>query len=154
MGTAVVWEGNIGSAPEYKRFQKDNQDPRHLLRLNVYFDNSIRLQDGSYEDRGGFWANVELWHRDAESYSRLYQKGMRVLIEGRAVLDTWKDGNGEEQAAIKVQANRIAFLPQRIESITMGQGTSQSQARPVSNGSAPARAPASTGDDFDDEIPY
>ncbi|KIZ52727.1 MAG: single-stranded DNA-binding protein [Pseudomonas sp. PGPPP4] len=154
MGTAVVWEGNIGSAPEYKRFQKDNQDPRHLLRLNVYFDNSIRLPDSSYEDRGGFWANVELWHRDAENYSRLYQKGMRVLIEGRAVLDTWKDGNGVEQAAMKVQANRIAFLPQRIESITLGQGTGQSQARPAPSSTAPARAPASIGDDFDDQIPY
>ncbi len=125
-----------------------------MSRLNVYFDNSIRLQDGSYEDRGGFWANVELWHRDAESYSRLYQKGMRVLIEGRAVLDSWKDGNGVEQAAMKVQANRIAILPQRIESITLGQGAGQSQARPVSNGSAPARAQAPTGYDFDDEIPY
>ncbi len=156
MGTAVVWEGNIGSAPEYKRFQKDNQDPRHLLRLNVYFDNNIRLQDGSYEDRGGFWANVELWHRDAESYSRLYQKGMRVLIDGRAVLDTWKDGNGEEQAAIKVQANRIAFLPQRIESITMGQGTSQAQTRPTANGQsrAPTPTPAPLSEDFDDQIPY
>lgn len=154
MGTAVVWEGNIGSAPEYKRFQKDNQDARHLLRLNVYFDNSIRLQDGSYEDRGGFWANVELWHRDAESYSRLYQKGMRVLIDGRAVLDSWKDGNGVEQAAMKVQANRIAFLPQRIESITLGQGTGQSQARPAPSSTAPARAPVPTGDDFDDNIPY
>ncbi len=55
---------------------------------------------------------------------------------------------------MKVQANRIAILPQRIESITLGQGTGQSQSRPVSNGSAPARAPAPTGDDFDDEIPY
>ncbi|NMZ44158.1 single-stranded DNA-binding protein [Pseudomonas oryzihabitans] len=156
MGTAVVWEGNIGSAPEYKRFQKDNQDPRHLLRLNVYFDNSIRLQDGSYEDRGGFWANVELWHRDAESYSRLYQKGMRVLVEGRAVLDNWKDGNGIEQAAMKVQANRVGFLPQRIESITMGQGTGQAQARPVANGQSrtPAPTPAPMSEDFDDQIPY
>lgn len=156
MGTAVVWEGNIGSAPEYKRFQKDNQDPRHLLRLNVYFDNNIRLQDGSYEDRGGFWANVELWHRDAESYSRLYQKGMRVLVEGRAVLDNWKDGNGIEQAAMKVQANRVGFLPQRIESITMGQGTGQAQARPVANGQSrtPAPTPAPMSEDFDDQIPY
>lgn len=156
MGTAVVWEGNIGSAPEYKRFQKDNQDPRHLLRLNVYFDNSIRLQDGSYEDRGGFWANVELWHRDAESYSRLYQKGMRVLVEGRAVLDNWKDGNGIEQAAMKVQANRVGFLPQRIESITMGQGTGQPQSRPVANGQSrtPTPTPASMSEDFDDQIPY
>lgn len=156
MGTAVVWEGNIGSAPEYKRFQKDNQDPRHLLRLNVYFDNNIRLQDGSYEDRGGFWANVELWHRDAESYSRLYQKGMRVLVEGRAVLDNWKDGNGIEQAAMKVQANRVGFLPQRIESITMGQGTGQAQSRPVANGQSrtPAPTPAPMSEDFDDQIPY
>ena len=156
MGTAVVWEGNIGSAPDYKRFQKDNQDPRHLLRLNVFFDNNIRLADGTYEDRGGFWANVELWHRDAESYSRLYQKGMRVLVEGRAVLDTWKDTNGQEQAAMKVVANRVAFLPLRIESITMGQGTGQSPSRPVANSPsrAPASAPAPMTDDFDDLIPY
>ncbi|KTS78253.1 single-stranded DNA-binding protein [Pseudomonas oryzihabitans] len=156
MGTAVVWEGNIGSAPEYKRFQKDNQDPRHLLRLNVYFDNPVRQADGNFVDRGGFWADVELWHRDAEAYSRLFQKGMRILVDGRQVLDTWKDTNGNDQSAMKVQANRIGFLPHRIESVTMGQNTGQAQSRPVSNGQsrAPAPMPAPMSEDFDDDIPH
>lgn len=72
MGTAIVWEGNISSAPKYKQFQKGNQDPRQLLRLNVDFNNNIRRQDNSYEDRSDFWADVELWQHEAESDSRVY----------------------------------------------------------------------------------
>ncbi|MDT3269122.1 single-stranded DNA-binding protein, partial [Pseudomonas amygdali pv. morsprunorum] len=53
MGTSIDWEGNIGSAPEFKEFANGNKDPRRLLRLNVYFDNSIPKSDGTgYEDRG------------------------------------------------------------------------------------------------------
>ncbi|KPY55536.1 Single-stranded DNA-binding protein, partial [Pseudomonas amygdali pv. sesami] len=64
MGTSIDWEGNIGSAPEFKEFANGNKDPRRLLRLNVYFDNSIPKSDGTgFEDRGGFWANVEFWHK-------------------------------------------------------------------------------------------
>ena len=42
MGTTLQgWEGNIGSTPEFKEFPNGNKEPRRLLRLNVYFDNSI-----------------------------------------------------------------------------------------------------------------
>jgi single-strand DNA-binding protein len=61
-----------------------------LLRLNVYFDNPIPKKDGDYEDRGGFWAPVEMWHRDAEHWKTLYQKGMRVLVEGRMEREPWR----------------------------------------------------------------
>ncbi|NWD84871.1 single-stranded DNA-binding protein [Pseudomonas reactans] len=76
MSTFFVGEGNIGSAPEFQEFASGNDEPRRLLRLNVYFDNPIP-REGSYEDRGGYWAPVELWHREAEHWSTLYQKGMR-----------------------------------------------------------------------------
>jgi single-stranded DNA-binding protein len=84
MSTHFVGEGNIGSAPDYREFPNGNDEPRRLLRLNVYFDNPIP-KDGEFEDRGGFWAPVELWHRDADHWKDLYQKGMRVLVEGRTV---------------------------------------------------------------------
>lgn len=74
MSTHFVGEGNIGSAPDYREFPNGNDEPRRLLRLNVYFDNPIPKKDGEYEDRGGFWAPVELWHRDAEHWKTLYQK--------------------------------------------------------------------------------
>src|SRR3546814_20246289 len=93
MSTHFFGEGNIGSAPEYREFPNGNDEPRRLLRLNVYFDNPIPKKDGEYEDRGGFWAPVELWHRDAEHWKTLYQKSMRVLVEGRTVREEREDAD-------------------------------------------------------------
>jgi len=119
MATSFWGEGNIGTKPEFKEFPNGNEEPRRLLRLNVYFDNSIPRGDGKYEDRGGFWANVELWHKDAERYSRLYAKGVRVLVQGRMQMDKWEGDDGDENSAMKVQASRIGILPHRIESIVL-----------------------------------
>ena len=51
MSTHFVGEGNIGSAPDYREFPNGNDEPRRLLRLNVYFDNPIPKKDGEFEDR-------------------------------------------------------------------------------------------------------
>ena len=83
MSTHFSGEGNIGSPPEYREFPNGNDEPRRLLRLNVYFDNPVPTKGGDFEDRGGFWAPVEIWHRDAAHWKDLYQKGMRVLVVGR-----------------------------------------------------------------------
>lgn len=119
MSTRFYGEGNIGSAPEFHEFPNDNEEPRRLLRLNVYFDNPVPAKDGEFTDRGGFWAPVELWHRDAEQWSRIYQKGMRVLVEGRTVRDEWTDSEDNERVTFKIQARRIGVLPYRIERITL-----------------------------------
>ena len=91
MSTHFSGEGNIGSPPEYREFPNGNDEPTRLLRLNVYFDNPVPKKDGTFEDRGGFWAPVEIWHRDAEHWQRLYQKGMRVLVIGRMVYSSAAD---------------------------------------------------------------
>lgn len=54
MSTHFYGEGNIGSAPEFREFPNGNNEPRRLLRLNVYFDNPVPTKEG-FEDRGGFW---------------------------------------------------------------------------------------------------
>ncbi|NWB31167.1 single-stranded DNA-binding protein [Pseudomonas gingeri] len=119
MSTHFWGEGNIGTKPEFKEFPNGNNAPRRLLRLNVYFNNPIPKKDGEYEDRGGYWAGVEMWHKDAEHYSQLYCKGMRVLIVGRMVMDKWEDEEGETCRAMKVQASRIGILPHRVDSLVM-----------------------------------
>ncbi|MBV6247983.1 single-stranded DNA-binding protein, partial [Pseudomonas aeruginosa] len=109
MATPVFWEGNIGSAPEHRSFPNGNNPPRQLLRLNVMFDNSIPDGQGGYKDRGGFWCNVEWWHQDAQRFAELFAKGMRVKVEGRAIMDRWPDKeSGEEVQALKVEASRIS----------------------------------------------
>ena len=79
----------------------------------------VPKKDGEYEDRGGFWAPVELWHRDAEHWQSLYQKGMRVLVEGRTVRDEWEDADENERVTFKIEARCVGILPYRIESVTL-----------------------------------
>ncbi|WP_338524243.1 single-stranded DNA-binding protein [Pseudomonas batumici] len=112
-------EGNIGTKPEFKEIPNGNNEPYRLLRLNVYFDNPIPKSDGEYEDRGGYWAGVEVWHKDAERYSELYRKGMRVLVIGRMLMDKWEDDKGVQCRAMKVQASRVGILPHRVEIVVM-----------------------------------
>lgn len=139
MSTHFYGEGNIGSAPEFRTFSNGNDEPRRLLRLNVYFDNPVPTRDG-YDDRGGFWAPVELWHRDAERWSELYQKGMRVLVEGRCVRDEWEDEEENTRVTFKVEARRVGILPYRLEAVSLSSKPSAGSASaPVSTApSAPA----------------
>ncbi|NVL41400.1 single-stranded DNA-binding protein, partial [Pseudomonas syringae pv. actinidiae] len=99
-------------------------------------------------DRGGFWANVEFWHKDAEHYTNVYQKGMRVLIQGRAVMDTWTK-DGEDFSALKVQASRVGILPARIESVNLAQSQPQQSTRAQPQAAQHNDAPP----DFEDDIP-
>lgn len=120
MGTRFFGEGNIGTPPDVRSFPSNgNEAPRGLLRINVRFDNLVPT-DAGMVDRGGFWANVELWHRDAEAWSALYQQGQRVMVSGRIVQDTWKDREtGEDRSAFKVHADRIGILPYRLAQVVM-----------------------------------
>ncbi|NRB57615.1 MAG: single-stranded DNA-binding protein [Salinicola sp.] len=119
MSTHFMGEGNIGSDPEVKMFSPNgNQPPRGVMRLNVRFDNPVPTDTGNV-DKGGFWANVEIWHRDVEQWARLYQKGMRVMVSGRMVLDEWQDNEGNSRSQFKVQAVRIGILPFRVTQVVL-----------------------------------
>lgn len=124
MSTNFSGEGNIGTPPDFHEFPNDNDEPHRLMRLNVYFDNPVPAKEG-FQDRGGFWAPVELWHRDVEHWSTLYQKGMRVLVEGRAVREEWEDSEDNPRVTFKIQARRIGILPYRIERITLSPKSSE-----------------------------
>jgi single-strand DNA-binding protein len=140
MSTHFYGEGNIGSPPEVREFTNGNDEPRRLLRLNVYFDNPVPKKDGEYEDRGGFWAPVEWWHRDAGKWATLYKKGMRVLVEGRTVRDEWEDAEANERVTFRIEARRVGMLPHRIEAVTLTPKPSRKEAEtpPPEEARAPA----------------
>ena len=119
MSTFFLGEGNIGSDPQYHEFPNGNEEPRRLLKLNVRFDNPIPVKGkDEYQDRGGFWAPVELWTQHAEHYADLYQKGMRVIVQGRMVCQEWEQ-DGEKRVTFKVEARSIGVMPHRVLSIAI-----------------------------------
>lgn len=119
MSTTFINAGNIGSPPEYREIPNDNDEPHRLLRLNVRFDHPVPTRDGEFEDRGGFWAPVEWWHKDAEQFAALFQKGMRVVVDGHFVREEWQDKEGDERVTFKIRARRVSILPYRIAAMTM-----------------------------------
>jgi single-strand DNA-binding protein len=143
MSTHFYGEGNLGSSPEYREFANGNEEPRRLLRLNVHFDNPIPKKDGEYEDRGGFWAPVEVWHRDAEHWQTLYRKGMRVLVEGRILRDDW-ESDGQPRVTYRIAARSVGILPHRIEAIVMNPKSGEEAAKEDAASPPPAE-PAKPG---------
>lgn len=125
MSTRFINEGNIGSIPEYKEFPNGNEEPRKLLKMNVRFDNPIPTKEG-YQDKGGFWAPVEIWHPNAEQWCKLYQKGMRVLVDGRIVQQEWEDETGK-RSIFKVEARHVAIIPYRVVDVVMEQKLEEPQ---------------------------
>ena len=119
MSTHFWGEGNIGSAPEFREFSNGSEEPRRLLRLNVYFDNPVPDKTGGIKDRGGFWAPVEIWHKEAEHWRSLYQRGMRVLVAGRQEREDWTDAEDKPQHTYKINARSIGILPHRIASVSV-----------------------------------
>jgi len=74
---------------------------------------------------------VELWHRDAEHWKTLYQKGMRVLVEGRTVRDEWEDADENERVTFKIEARRVGILPYRIDAVTLSPKPATEPAQPA-----------------------
>ncbi len=132
MSTHFYGEGNIGSAPEFHEYPNGNEEPRRVLRLNVYFDNPVPGKDGNYEDRGGFWRPVDWWHRDAEHFATLFQKGMRIVVRGREERDDWTDDDNKPRTTYRINARSVGILPYRIESIALSQKPASAEQPPSS----------------------
>lgn len=134
MSTYFVGTGNLGAGAEFRVFPQGNDEPRKMLRLNVHFDNPIPIKGGGYENRGGFWASVEIWHKDAELWQTLYQKGMRVLVHGRTIHQEWEDKKTQvKRTAIKIEARDIGILPHRVTEVMMGPKTLETSEPPISS---------------------
>jgi hypothetical protein len=100
------------------RIPNGNDEPRRLLRLNVYFDNPIPKKDGEFEDRGGFWAPVELWHRDADHWKTCTRRACACWSKAARC---GRMGGRRRQRAHDLQDRgaRVGILPYRIESVTL-----------------------------------
>ncbi len=93
---------------------------------------------------------MEWWHKDAEHYSQLFQKGMRVLVSGRAIMDRWKNDDGEFEA-LKIQASRVGMLPHRVTMVNLA--PSQNQNSQQSNRPESRPQPAPGPDEYPDTDP-
>ncbi|MBT7209425.1 MAG: single-stranded DNA-binding protein [Gammaproteobacteria bacterium] len=108
MGNKFNGEGNLGITPELKRLEKDNDD-QAVCNLRIYFDRPVPKQDDEgFEDKGGFWMNVEIWGKRGIRCYEMLAKGNRVTVDGSIIGKKWNDReSGEEQFSLVVRAKRV-----------------------------------------------
>ncbi len=114
MGNKFSGEGNLGADPEL-RHNEGEHDDKAVCNLRIYFDKPVPVDDG-FEDKGGFWLNVEIWGKRGIACNALLQKGNRVTVDGSLIQKEWVD-NGEERSRIVLRAKRVSPDIMIVESI-------------------------------------
>lgn len=120
MKGTFVREGNVGQAPELKKIPSnvEGQDEVSLCSFSVRFDNQVKVDDG-YEDKGGFWMDVDIWGKPAENLHRVLKQGLRVLVVGHQIEETWKKDD-VEHSKLKIKANAVYLVVNaRVDSINL-----------------------------------
>jgi len=124
MRGSFIREGNMGQNPELK-YIDDKQNPGQKIAVASFsarFDRSVPTNDPAnpYTDKGGFWQDVEIWGARGEIVSKQLKKGVRVLVIGDQIEQTWQDReSGEDRSKLVVKATAIyPALNSNIESIS------------------------------------
>lgn len=107
------------------------------------------------------WHRVVFFRRLAEVAGEYLKKGSKVYIEGKLQTRKWQDQNGQDRYTTEVVANEMQMLDSKGGgSANYNQGQQQQayqqpaapQGQPQQQ--APQSAPAMSGGDFDDDIPF
>jgi single-strand DNA-binding protein len=125
MSTYFSGRGNLADAPELKTVEI-NSEEREVAQMRIYFDRLIPNGDDDFEDKGGFWLDVNLWGARAKNTARILPKGARGHVEGHLERHEWQDREtGSERAKLILQAHYIALDFSRVESVSISSRNNQ-----------------------------
>ncbi len=123
MSTRFSGRGNLAEVPALKTVDVKGES-RQMLQMRVYFDRPVPADDETFEDKGGFWIDVNYWGHRAEQRVRLLSRGARVYLEGNLEQVTWQDRvSGSDRSKLRLNADYIALDLSRIDAVTLHAGS-------------------------------
>lgn len=101
---------------EITNLSKDDQTTA-LAKLRVFVGRAFLNANQEFEDKHGFWIDVELWG-DKANHLHVIEKGASIQMTGNYLKTKWKDKeDGTERERMIFRAKEIAILPRSVESI-------------------------------------
>jgi single-strand DNA-binding protein len=85
-----------------------------FTRFRIAVNNPYRDRNGNWQDETLF-IDVVLWGDAADRAVSRFNKGTRVLVEGRLRQSNWETEEGERRSRIEVRADRVVGLDPRRE---------------------------------------
>lgn len=114
-----IGEGNLGQEPDLRTVTRDGESEA-VANLRIYFDRPVPDAEGKFEDKKGFWLNVEVWGDRATQVARLCPKGSRLAVIGSLMDDSYETDDGTV-AALSVRARRVYLVPNaKMDSVHYG----------------------------------
>jgi single-strand DNA-binding protein len=112
MQNIVILAGNIGQAPEARVTQGGTKITHFTLATS-----RPRLSEGRpIRDEHGYRVMDTEWHRITcfnglgKSVAENYEKGMKVLVQGRIHYTKWTDAAGVDRYGCEIIAEKVDFL--------------------------------------------
>jgi single-strand DNA-binding protein len=143
----VILVGNLTRDPEIRYTQSGKGVTKFTLAVN----NPRNREETTFVD-------IVAWDRLGETCNTYLKKGMNTLVEGRLVIRSYDDKEGNKRKATEVVIDNMQMLGSRRDG---GAPTEESGDYGGSDGGRSAAAsPAapsagdSFGDELDDEIPF
>ena len=140
----VILVGNLTRDPEIRYTQSGKAVTKFTLAIN----NPRNKEETTFVD-------IVAWDRLGETCNTYLKKGMNALVEGRLVIRSYDDKDGNKRKATEVVIDNMQMLGSRRDS---GGGDEGGEYGGHNGGRAAAPAASSAGDafgdDLDDEIPF
>lgn len=143
----VILVGNLGRDPEVRSMQNGGR----VCNLSVA--TSERWKDrttGEPQERTEWHRVVIFDERLVDVAERYLKKGSKVYLEGELQTRKWQDQQGQERYTTEVVLRRFRGQLTMLDTRGAGGGYAES----AGEFGQPAPAPAGTGGDLDDEIPF
>lgn len=143
----VILVGNLTRDPEIRYTQSGKGVTKFTLAVN----NPRNREETTFVD-------IVAWDRLGETCNTYLKKGMNALVEGRLVIRSYDDKDGNKRKATEVVIDNMQMLGSRRDSAGGDEhdfgghnGGSRTAATPAPAASSSGDA---FGDDLDDEIPF
>jgi len=101
----VILMGFLTYDPEMKY----TSNGKAVTNIRMAINNSYTTKAGEKKNDATF-LNITAWGKLGENCAEYLSKGSHIHVEGRLQSDFWETENGNKKSAIKIIADKIAFL--------------------------------------------
>ncbi|HTA38068.1 MAG TPA: single-stranded DNA-binding protein [Candidatus Acidoferrales bacterium] len=139
----VILVGNLTRDPEIRY----TQSGKGVTKFSLAVNNPRNKEETTFVD-------IVAWDKLGETCNTYLKKGTNCLVEGRLVIRSYDDKDGNKRKATEVVIDNMQMLGSRQGGGEGGEGGGYTSNRSAVGAPAGGGGNDSFGDDLDDEIPF
>jgi single-strand DNA-binding protein len=147
----VILVGNLGRDPETRY----SPDGGAICNVSIATTETWKDKATGEKKENTEWHRVVFYNRLAEIAGEYLKKGKAVYVEGRLKTRKWTDKDGVEKYTTEIIASEMQMLGGREGGMSDDSGAGYSPRENTSSSKpAPAKKPAQSFSEMDDDIPF